>query len=375
MKYIRPILTGIIIIAILSGCTRKFHLRRSEEIPSSPWPFTRMDPESRANIKSSFKGLLNLKWEKKVSDRPIGYLTLGGGELIYSGSRGRVYFFDPATGKYRGRYKSRSSIQTGLTVVDSLAYFGQAPPVERFVALNLHNQKILWSRPLKDITGAPIIIENRLFLAADTGTVLCLNRESGNLVWKAEADGRSTAGPSYGDGSVYLPSDKGIIQAFNAVSGEEIFKVKLNQPLMSKAAVDDRIYISGAGGGFFSLDKKTGAIGWQREFSWPIWTTPAVDSEKVYIGDNGGILHALDKSDGHTIWEFMTNGVIVASPIIVGNYVICASLDRSIYCINKTTGLMVSKRTMKHEIRFPAISDGERIFVGAHDGTIQSFGD
>ena len=95
----------------------------------------------------------------------------------------------------------------------------------------------------------------------------------------------------------------------------------------------------------------------------------------VFVGDNGGLLRALDKENGRTIWSFQADGVILSSPIILGKYLLFASLDKNLYCLDKRTGLLNSKWKNNHEIRFPAISDGESIYVAAQDGTIYCLGD
>ncbi|MCX6825820.1 MAG: PQQ-binding-like beta-propeller repeat protein, partial [candidate division Zixibacteria bacterium] len=302
-------------------------------------------------------------------------LTIGAGNLIYCGSKGRIHFFDLETGARRGRQKNSSGVQTGVIVVDSLAYLGVGPPRNRFVCLNLYNQRTIWTIPLKDVVGPPIIIEDRLYVGSDSGRVFCLSRLTGEIVWDHQAKAKSIAGPSYDDGIVYWPFEDGNFCAYEILEGKMVFQIDMKQPLVSKAAIGDRIYLADLGGGFSALDKKTGRLIWQKEFPWPIWTSPSVDDSMVFVGDNGGFIRALNKNDGHTMWEFKSDGVIISSPVVVGNYLLIASLDRNIYCIEKRTGLLVSKRQMKHEVRYPAISDGRRIFLMAQDGTLQCFED
>jgi len=365
----------LIPILLTAGCGRKFQLLRGEEIAPSPWPFERNTVQARGSIESPFSGQLNLKWESKVEDGPIGPLALGAGRLIFSGSKGRLHFFNSLTGRKEGRLKTRTAAQTGLTLFDSLAYMGLAPHRNRFLCINLYNRRTVWSLPLKDVTGMPIIIGNRLYVCADSGTVYCLNRLDGKTIWQAQSGARSIAGPSYDEGIVYIPTDNGRLKGYDVETGKMILDIDLKQPLVTKVALDDKVYVAGTTGILFALDKKSGEMEWQRKFPWPVWTSPAVDENMVFIGDGGGTLLALDKSDGRTLWEFKSDGVILSSPIVVGNYLIFASLDKNVYCLDKKNGLLVSKRELKHEIRFPLISDGKRIFAAAHDGTIQCFED
>jgi outer membrane protein assembly factor BamB len=86
-------------------------------------------------------------------------------------------------------------------------------------------------------------------------------------------------------------------------------------------------------------------------------------------------MRALDKMTGRLLWSFKTTGVILASPIIVGDYLLFASLDRNLYCLDKKTGTLNSSFKTDHEIRFPAVSDGQSIYIATHSGNIFCLGD
>ncbi len=375
MKFRLIIHTILIAAVIFSGCSRKFHLERGDEYSSDAWNFARKNPQATASMKSDFDGQLNLKWESKASEGPIGPLTVAGRNLVFCGTKGRVYFYDLETGRYKGRYKAKRGIQTGLTIIDSLAYFGVGPQRDKFICLNLHNQKKLWSRNLKDVTGAPIIIEDRLYIGSATGRLFCLDRFSGEVLWKDSVNAKTLAGPSANNKTVYFPLDNGSIRGYDALKGDLIFESSLGQPLVSKVVIGNNVYVAGAEGGFFAVEQESGRTIWKKEFPYPIWTSPALDGNVLYFGDNGGNLRALNAASGDIIWEFKCNGVVLSSPVIIGDFVLFGSLDRTFYCLGKKTGRLVSKREFKNGIRFPAIGDGGRVFVTTHDGTIQCFGD
>jgi len=374
MNFRLIISTFLIFAVLLPGCSRKFHLKRDREYPSSPWNFVRKNQQATASLKSGFKGQLNLKWGKKVSEGPIGPLTIAAGNLIFCGTKGRVNFYDLKTGHYNGRYKAKRAIQTGLTTIDSLAYFAVGPRRDEFICLNLHNQKKVWSRNLKDVTGAPIIIEDRLFVGSATGRIFCLNHFSGEILWNDSLKAKTLAGPSADSKTVFFPFDDGRIRGYDALKGDLIFETNLNQPLVSKVAVGSNVYVAGAEGGLFALNRENGETIWKKEFPYPIWTSPALDDGMLYFGDNGGSLRAINAAGGDVVWEFKSNGVILSSPIVMGDYVLFGSLDRDFYCLEKKTGRLASKREFNSGIRFPAVGDNGLICVTADDGTIQCFG-
>ncbi|MCP4703546.1 MAG: hypothetical protein GY865_02970, partial [candidate division Zixibacteria bacterium] len=143
---VRTILIIILVLSfIFSGCGKKFRLERDIDYSYSIWPYSGgYDGGSKPDKASEFSGNLNLKWKRKVLGSTIGPLSIGGGKLIACTTTGRVRFYDLKNGKYLGKYKTRANVQTGLTVVDSLAYFASGPVKNLFVCLNLHNRKTLW---------------------------------------------------------------------------------------------------------------------------------------------------------------------------------------------------------------------------------------
>jgi len=375
MKRYFLIITGLVLLTLLFGCGRTYHLDRFPKIPPPEWQFTRGNPESTGDIESDYRGGLNPKWRGKFGDTPIGPLTFGADNVIVPSSREKAYFYDTQTGKYRGKVKTKGNAQTGLVIIDSLAYYSGGYEENYFKCLNLHTLRTSWEVSIKDVTGAPIILKDRVYLASTTGKVECRDRSTGELIWQEQASSRSPAGPSIAGNKAYFPLDNGTLTAYDTETGEMIFDIDLDEPLMAKVAIGEMAFVTGSEGSFWALDRESGDILWRRHFDWPIWTAPAIDENMVYFGDNGGTLHALDKRSGRTIWEFKTDGVILASPIVVGDYLLFASLDRYLYSLDKKSGLLNSKWKSEHEIRFSPISDGNSIYVATTGGVIQCLGD
>ncbi len=365
----------ILMALTLTGCSRKFKMKLSFEYPESSWPFSRYDIAAGARSPYDFSGKLNLIWEDRVSGAPAGPMVIGAGCLIVSDSKGKVSFFDLRTGKFKGLLKMRHPVRGGVVLCDSLAFFGLDAPKNELLCLNLYNRNILWKRHLKDISGAPIIKDNKLFVCGTDGRVYCLDCVSGKTIWSDSTDAVCLAGPSYYEGRVYFPMDDGDINVYEASLGELIQKLTLGGPLVSKVVINDNVFVADNFGGFYALETGTGRPLWDRKFDWPIWCSPAADDNLVYIGDSGGYLRALDKKTGQTVWDYETGGVIISSPIIAGQFVVFASLDRHLYCLDHASGKLVSRRQFDQEIRLPAIASDGSIFVALHNGIIQCLGD
>lgn len=371
----RIIVTLIILAISLSGCTKKFKMKHNLDYPESQWPFARQNVAATARSQAQFSGKLNLIWEDRVPGAPAGPMIIGAGCLIVPDSKGKLSFFDSRTGEYKGLIKLRHPVRGGVVMADSLGFLGLDAPKNELLCLNLYNRNILWKRHLKDISGTPIIIDNRLFACGTDGHIFCFDFLSGQIIWSDSTDAVCLAGPSYFEGRLYCPMENGTVNIYSASMGELIQKLTLGGPLVSKVVIDDNVFIADNLGGFYALETGSGRPLWDRKFDWPIWCSPAADEYLVYIGDSGGFMRALDKKTGQTVWEYETNGVIISSPIVVGEFIVFASLDRHLYCLDRTTGKLVSQREFDQEIRLPAIASDGSIFIALHNGIIQCLGD
>jgi outer membrane protein assembly factor BamB len=371
----RSIIAVLIGLFLFTGCARLYKLPRSEEIKKSNWAFSRNNIAANAAIESDFEGKLNIKWKSKLYNLASGPLTFGGNSIINSGENGRLGFYAPSSGHYKGQIRARTSVQTGLTVVDSFVYYAEVHDRNRLICRNLHNRRKVWSLAVKDVTGAPIIIDKHIFIASADGDLMSLDRMTGDIIWRDTASSRCLPGPSGKNDIIYFPLADGEVRGYEMNEGKQVFRIQLNEPVVSKAVIDDKIYISGSQGSLYALDKLTGKVIWQKNYGSAIWTTPVVDGKRLYYGDNGGNLVALDKDSGEKVWSFDCGGVIAASPIIVGDFIIAASLDRHLYCVERKEGLLNSKLELDREIDTAPISDGQNIYVSCRDKFLYCIGD
>jgi len=291
------------------------------------------------------------------------------------GKNGRICFYNVNDGKYLGRYRYKRSAQTGIVVKDSLAYYGLSHRKDRFLCSNLYNRNTVWDLAVKDVTGAPIIIEKNIFFSSALGEIICLDRFTGDRIWRDSTGYKCLSGPSGQGDIVVFPLDNGLLNSYDSESGELLFSSDLGEPLTSKAVIGDRIYISSVDGTIFSIDKKSGETVWDKNFQNPIWTSPALDQGKIYFGDNAGNLLAVSEKDGYVIWTYNCDAVILASPIVVGDYVLFTALDKMLYCLDKNSGALISKYEFDREAEYPPISDGNSIYIAIRGGGLFCFGD
>jgi len=196
---------------------------------------------------------------------------------------------------------------------------------ERIVCMDAKDGKILWDRRfnvfLADIVTtrlgwAPMTADpetKKIYAHTSGGFMVCLDAETGKTVWQhqlTEEYGRVTG---YG-GRVAGPiCDSGLV-------------------IVSMAQGSWGNFARGAGR-FVAFDKDNGNVVWWGETPFDLiqtyYSNPVVANiggQRLLIsgGADGG-LHAFQVRTGKRVWSYKYSaGVINPSPVVVGNYVLCA---------------------------------------------------
>ncbi|MFP6598756.1 MAG: PQQ-binding-like beta-propeller repeat protein [Candidatus Hydrogenedentota bacterium] len=162
---------------------------------------------------------------------------------------------------------------------------------------------ILWSRPIGESYGAPVISKGRLVLfhrIGDHEVIECVDALNGSRVhWQ------------HG-----YPTD--YVDRYGYNGG----------PRSSPTIDGDRVYTFGAQGVLTCLDFETGKLLWQRqvneEFEVPpgffgVGSAPVIEDDLILLnvgGPDGAGVIALDKSSGKTVWTASDDEASYSTPIV-----------------------------------------------------------
>lgn len=144
-----------------------------------------------------------------------------------------------------------------------------------------------------------IVADNRVFVGTLQGTVWCLDRETGAVIWKHAADGPILHSPACSDDLVIVGDAGGTLWALNQADGKVVWKFPSNK------------------GGFSA--------------------SPLVTSGGVYIGSRDGKFYALSLA-GKLLFEVPTGGPIRCTAAQVEDRIVFASDDMHAYAVDPETG-------------------------------------
>jgi outer membrane protein assembly factor BamB len=178
-----------------------------------------------------------------------------------------------------------------------------------------------------DLDVTPLIVGDVVYIFDATGQVHAVSRSSGAMIWTSTIDESSyfqSSVPAYGDGKLFVATFGGHLYAFDATTGERLWKVKAT-------------------------------TGSSRNFECPV----TYYDHKIYIGEglSGGVAtkyYYCYDDQGHQIWKYAvenTAGFLWAGAVVVGDNLVLPVFNGMLISIDRTTGELTDEIDLRDSSR------------------------
>ena len=173
----------------------------------------------------------------------------------------------------------------------------------------------VWSRDLGDGAGRrglalrPAFAGDRVFATDVEGGVYAFDASSGNELWRAETQEELGSSPGVGGGLVVVGGLDGLVIALDAESGEQRWTTQASSEVIAAPAIaNDVVIVRANDGRIFGLNAADGTRRWVFDRGVPLLTVrgngdPTIVGDAVYIGYDNGKAVALSIADGSLRWE------------------------------------------------------------------------
>ncbi|UCF04436.1 MAG: PQQ-binding-like beta-propeller repeat protein [bacterium] len=290
------------------------------------------------------------------------------------------YAIDPATGTVMWRYDisrdgPQKSFHGRMLLADTLAFIGSDVPTGHVYAFETRTGLVRWKHFAgKGVAGDIVGLESYLYALTKEDTVLCLDKGTGEIVWRFHTavryEGTNDSSPCLSGDSLFFRGLDKHVYALDARSGETVWKRKLPDALSTSPSIyDDRVYVGAFNGYIYCLSKRTGEMlgsilledvpfgtidivggrllvltGYRRrgtglsavdsdlkEIKWirrpedgSFWTTdrPSVWDGHVVVGSSRGDVAAFGIIAGGESWSLSVPGVVTAIARVGARYYI-----------------------------------------------------
>ena len=247
-------------------------------------------------------------WRSNVGTEKPSTPAIDGPRLIVSSKDGAVRGLSRRNGKVLWAVQTAGKVESSPAVVDGLAYFGSTDG--RLFAVRSDTGHIRWAYDTGGrINASPSIFGDRVCISTYAGSIVCVRRETGEEIW-----------------TTYVSRDTFRDESFYA----------------SPSTDGARIYAVSRSGTVVAVDARDGDVVWKSRVGGYGYTTPAVADGVVYVGGFDGILRALRATTGSEIWRTRAvSGRILGAPVVVGNLVYFAVLEKQTFAVRRSDGRIV----------------------------------
>ncbi len=257
--------------------------------------------------------------------------------------------------------------------------------------LDMTTGDILWRKELEmPIRIAPTVASAKVFVQTIDNTIIALNADNGDELWKNATDVESTtlvggASPAYNPDMDVLISafSNGELRAFKASTGTPLWGDRLISKKRTNAlagitafkanpVIDgDKVFAVGHDSILAAIDLRTGRRLWEREIGSN--NQPWISGNYLYVLTNDFDLIALNKNNGKIIWnttlptgEDLENrdGIFGTGPLLSSDRLLVATSNGYVFAVSPYTGDVISYISVDEGVELsPVMADGTLILT------------
>ncbi|MFC0117911.1 outer membrane protein assembly factor BamB [Pseudoalteromonas xiamenensis] len=279
------------------------------------------------------------------------------------------------------------------------------------------------------LSGGILQAFGKLYIGSEHGSVIALDRETGEVLWRKSVPGEALSTPAAGEGLIYVNLGSGKLLALHPDTGEERWTYEQEMPALTlrglsspnvaaggvlvgeetgrlsvliansgfaawsadvavaKGAseferlvdVDTKPLVSGAyvysiayNGNLAALDLRTGNVVWKREYS--SYREMTIEGQTIYLVDSDGVVYALDKDSGIERWsQSALRGWYLTGPGVLGDYLALGDQEGNLHWLNRTTGELVARAEFDGSgFYVEPIQADDKLIVITRDGEISA---
>ncbi len=263
------------------------------------------------------------------------------------------------------------------------------------------NGSLNWTFPTGEIIDSSALLDDRqrVYFGSGDAHVYCLDRRSGELVWKTAAHSVEQVEAEFDletynlnwfegnigmlpGGNLLAPNDNYLVYEIERDTGERVHQYIANEMVWSLPAVNTETGALFFGSQFmalknlFSYNFNTKARRWTAgglgsNAASPLLTSNAADGG-VIVGGYDGYVRAYSQLNGKQLWKRGLRDHIYSSPAQLSDgTIIQPSADGTVYALNPRDGKVEWAFDTLEPIRSsPAVAADDTIYVGSGEGRL-----
>lgn len=390
--FLKPLLLVLVFIsavAVLNSCST-VHIRESLKLSNDDWRIANgnLEKTNISNTIAPVKLPLTKLWEFDP-DAGMGKNSFAAidGILFANTLRGEMFSIDITSGKSLGRLTDlgNSAFGSPLVYKSTIINTYSGNNSSSIQCYDVTRAVILWQRDLEYIESSPVGYDNFIYTATTSGSVYCLDRNSGSVKWTYNSNSHSKVlnekynpnrfytSPVITANKVFMGGTDGNMYCLNIENGNLLWKLRTEGSIFCDAsAFENKLFFGSDDKNFYCSDLD-GKIIWKDSLQTKFLTNSTFYSGSVIVPGIDGYIYSLDLARGTENWKFETKGAICAPPLLQGDKVFIGSYDKIFYCLNAEDGKELWKFQCEGRIKTAAVIWKNFVFVGSEPKNIYCF--
>lgn len=364
----------LFLFVFLPFCCSKMVIKRSSAPETSQWPQLGRDPQRSNMTPEIVKPPLDLAWEYKALTAIGPTIVATEGALVITSLDGQIVALDATSGAKRGIRKTRPRYEQTCALHFHHLVLAKRLGEPSIMLVDLNTSKTVWKKNPSPISTEPLIVGDRIYIAADNRTLYAYDFYSGEQSWSYHAEDNLHSSPAFSHDLIFFGCDDGSLRAVSTVTGELLWEYHTDSAILAPPSVGNEFVFFGSSGyNFYALSLESGILHWVFPTQGQILHAPAVTENVVVFGCNDYYVYCVNIDDGKEVWRFEAKSVISTSPIISGQVVYFGSLDQHYYAVDLQTGEELWKYKTKGRIRTSPIISGGWLYGASEDRYVYAF--
>jgi len=302
-----------------------------------------------------------VRWKREIVYP--GDISAFSNVLFVSDFQGGLSCLDKETGNEKWVFteytEDRASSYSYPLCIDGVCFIGAASG--KLCAVDMFSGETEWSLNVKELPSSPVFFNGKIFFGGNK-FLYAIDVRTKQTMFQFPASGKIFSSPTVGNNHVYFSTDKSAeVFCLSTQSGNEVWRFQADSEVSAIAYEENLVFFSSYYDQHYALDANTGKLKWH--YKEPNGRgrgderSPASSNGVVLFGGTSGSLNAFDLETGTSKWQFFTEG-LVSSPVICEELVYVASMN-IIYAVDLSNGQEVWRMQIDGEVSELIVHQGE----------------
>ena len=241
-----------------------------------------------------------------------------------------------------------NAIEANPGAGNGMAYIGSTD--DNVYAVNIAKGRQAWKYQAGTVTADPEVAGDIVCLSNSEGHFSALRVANGALAWELDTKMPATYKRTWAvnGGSVILARELAALQAYDAATGAKGVSFSTQEPyVMALNAVDGVLYALDASGILYAFTAATGSEIWHKQLlssDNQTLTGLTIDGGSIYVGTTSGTLYSVATASGQVSWTYSVGSGLDSSPAAANGMVYLKDNNGNVQAVSAASGKKVWAR-------------------------------